>query len=175
MTGGPVSDRRFSRRAMRLLIVTLTFLCIGPAVQTVLEAAVIVCYLVYAGDVTHWIVGTAPHFVWRMPVFTAVPATLTGLIAGICEMLFGRINARGMLAISFIIPLAGTLLWVSPFSWTAILPFFRSPLIDPNAFRVFLWLLTLLLSFVAAMMACWNIAVMVRGKTPAVDVAQLFD
>jgi hypothetical protein len=175
VSAGPVSDRRLSKRAMRLLVITLTFLCVGPAVQTALEAAVIVCYLVYVGDVIHWIVDTAPRFVWRMPAFTAVPATLTGLIAGICEMSFGRINARGMLAISFVIPLVGTLLWISPFPWTAILPFFRSLFVDPNAFRVFVWLLTLLLSFVAAMMACWKIAVMVRGKTPAVDVAQLFD
>jgi hypothetical protein len=151
---------------MRPLIMTLTFACVGPAIQGALEAILTVCYLLFSGwdDEVHFTVGLAPRFLWQMFAFAAVTAGITGLIAGICEILFGRLNARGMFAVSLVIPVAlVTLLIVT-------MPAFRAVIGSGNSHAVWIFLgptAIVLLSFVASMMACWKVIDIVRGKTPA--------
>jgi hypothetical protein len=159
-------DRPTVTQVMRPFIMSLTFACIGPAIQAALEAILTVCYLVLSGwgDDVRFTAGIAPRFLWQMVVFAALTAGITGLIAGICETLFGRLNARGMFAVSLVIPFALVTLLI------ATMPAFRAVIASGNSHAVWIFLgptAIALLSFVASMMACWKLIAIVRGKTPA--------
>jgi hypothetical protein len=160
-----VSNRGLSMRVMRGLAVALVFLCIGSLIQT----ALIFGYLVVSGEV----IRDAPSFAWRLLALITLAAGPTGLIAGVWETLFGRISARATFVISAIVAFAHLILWI------AVLLISRPPLPGGNnmqAVLTLLWLLAvLLLSFLAAVMACWKMIDIVRGKTPTLDVAQLFE
>jgi hypothetical protein len=151
--------------AMRLFVMTLTFVGIGPLIQGALEAALTACYLVCSGwgGETHFTVGIAPRFLWQMFAFAAVTAGVTGLIAGICETVFGRLNARGMFAVSLVVPFALLTLLI------ATVPAFRAVAGSGNAHAVWIFLgptAIVLLSFVASMMVCWKLIDKVRGRAP---------
>jgi hypothetical protein len=145
-----------SLRAMRVLAVTLTFLSAGPLIQGALQAIFIMCLLA---------VGIRCGPLWQLTTTTVIMAGLTGLIAGICEMLFGRINARVMFVISSVIPSTLVILWIvflPPF-WTATnagnadtlsLSFGRTTIV--------------LLCFVVSMTACFKITETLWGSAPVI-------
>jgi hypothetical protein len=153
-------------RVMRLFIMILTFLCVGPAIQGALEAMLTICYLTFSGwdDDIHWTVGIAPRFLWQTLAFTAVTAGFTGLLAGVCEILFGRLNARVMFAVSLVMPFALVVLLI------VTMPAFRAIIGSGNIRAVWIFLgptTIALLSFVASMMSCWKLIDIVTDKTPA--------
>jgi hypothetical protein len=158
----------------------LTFICVGPLIQMILQAMLTVCYLAYTGigNGTYWTTGIAPQFTGQVLTVAMVMSFLTGLIAGIWERLFGRIRARAMFVISLVHPysLWLALAWFMPSLWSGI----RSG--NMQVYSLFFAPAAIaFLSFVASMMACWKLIDIVRGKspardkTPAVDVVQLFD
>jgi hypothetical protein len=158
-------DRPIRAPVMRLLVMTLTFVCVGPAIQGAFEALLTACYLVFSGwdDEIHFTVGIAPRFLWQMFAFAAIAAGITGLFAGICEILFGRLQARGMFAVSLVIPVVLVMLLI------ATTPAFRAVIGSGNAHAAWIFLGPTaidLLSFVASMMTCWKLVDTVRGKTP---------
>ena len=154
-------------RVMRGLVIALAFLCVGSLIQ----AALIIGYLVVSGEINQP-VGISPSFAWRSLAIIVFFAGPTGLIAGVWEMLFGRIRARAAFVISSLVASAHLVL---------VLLIYRPALPGGNDTRA-LWSFlgfetaaVLFLSFLAGMMACWKLIDIVRGKTPAVAVAQLFD
>jgi hypothetical protein len=157
----PVFNRVFLTHAMRLFIITLTFLCAGPPILMALN----VCYRAISGidSGIDWTVGMASQFTWQLVTMLMAFAGLTGLIAGICEMLFGRITARAVLAISL----------VHPFSLVVYIRL-MPPLSNfistgkSGALRIFAVPLAIgLLSFVASMISCWKITEVVWSRTSA--------
>jgi hypothetical protein len=146
----------------RVLAVTLTFVCVGPLIQ-------IVCYAILSGaaGLVDWIIGLSlpigrPALIW----FT-VWAGLTGLIAGVCDAMAGRVKARTMLVVSLVMALADLIL----FMWI-LAPMFISLYVhlharDPDPMALWLPVATRLFCFVVSMMACWKLIDIVRSKTSA--------
>ena len=162
MSAFSASNPALLSRVAHVFIMTLTFLCLSLPIQAALQAVLTACWFALrAGDAVHWTVGIAPRFIWQMLVLAAVMAGLTGLTAGICETLFGRINARVMFAISLVIPF----LLVIP--EIVFLPPFWAVIGSGNGEAMWIYLgppAIVLLSFVASMMACWKIIEMRRGS-----------
>ena len=153
-----------SRRLRRLAVVTLTFLCAGPVIQGATEALLTAASLLVSGEEVHWVRGIAPRFVGEMAVFSGGASAATGLLAGVCEMWFGPLGARGMLAVSLVVPAALLALLF------ATVPPFREVVAsgDVDAVRIFLGPTAIAgVSFVVSMMACSALAGAVTGRIAA--------
>lgn len=162
----PASSRPFLTRLTRLFIIMLTFLGVGPAIQGALEAILTACYVAFSGwrDEIHWTVGIAMPFLWQNLAFAAVAAGFTGLIAGACEMFFGRLTARRMFAVSLVVPFAYVALLI------ATMPAFRAVVASGSIRAVWIFLgptTIALLSFVGSTMCCWKLIDVVTGRMPA--------
>lgn len=167
MSDIPVPGRQILVRLARLFAITLTFVSVGPPILMTLE----VCYSAISAIANGWTFNIASQFTWQLATMLMGCAGLTGLIGGICEMLFRRINARTMFAISLVNPFS---LIICYLLLPPLLNFTSTGKID--ALQTFAVPLAIgLLSFAASMLSCWKITEMAWGKTPAVDTAQVFD
>src|SRR5262249_12234872 len=91
---------------------------------------------------------------------------LTGLIAGVYDAIFGRVNARTMLVISLVVALASLLfvLWkiqqaMDLYAHVGARELDLKGLWSRVAIELF--------SFLVSVMACWKLIDVMRGKTPA--------
>ena len=140
------SDRDLLVRVTRGFAVALAFLCIG----TLVPMAFIVFIVVDSREEIHPAAGMA-IVLWTLAFMTTM-AGLTGLIAGLCEALFGRISARA----TFVISSAGA----------------SAPLtLQIVTGRMHAWnfwgTIILLLCYLTSMMACWKLIDITRGRIPA--------
>jgi hypothetical protein len=162
----PVPRPTFLVRVARALALALAFLCIGTIILMVLQVILVICVIAVA-EATNPMptaIGLARDWGWWLLIFTAAMAGVTGLLAGIYEVLLGRANTWVILIISSLVISSEPL----------ILEMARKGSIRITwmdlAFQAvgLLW-------FGSGMMACWKMTDIVRDKIPAVDAVQLFD
>jgi hypothetical protein len=176
MSAAPVSSREFLIRVARAFAVALFFLCAGPLVEFAVTAMLMAGYAVFsAGDalfsgetyerIVNFIALYGGRLLWPTLVSLAPLAGLTGLLAGTYGSMFGRVNARAMLAVSLVVALTA----LAVFVWRS------APVLsglfdrDPSAVWFFLQpVLTRLFCFVVSMMACWKLIDIARDRIPAV-------
>jgi hypothetical protein len=171
----PVPVREISIRVVRVFAIVLTFAFVGTLIQFAIVAVLSRFFAVYSSFMED---------VWLALISTAVWAGLTGLIAGVYDAVFGRVNARAMLVISLVVTLVslGLFVWISaPLLMPLLMLLFES---GPKAFesgakaaaesgaKAAARLLVVVSAidsciFVVSMMACWKLIDLVRGRTPA--------
>jgi hypothetical protein len=104
MSAVPVPSREILIRAGRVFAITLTFVCLGPLIQFALVGILLIGFagLSGAGDAIGWMIGLSARFFWSTLMSLAVGSGLTGLLTGVYDAAFVRVNASTMLAISLI-------------------------------------------------------------------------
>jgi hypothetical protein len=162
----PVSVREISIRVARVFAIVVTFVFIGTLIQF---AILLIGFALLSGlteDVlaTDFLIGLHKQLIWPTLISLAYWAGLTGLIAGACDAIFGRVNARTMLVISLVMVLVG----LGLFLWRSTPMLMR--LFDSSPIYALFFLVPFAIDrflFVVSMMACWKLVNIVRGKTPA--------
>jgi hypothetical protein len=190
-------------RARRVFVIALTFFCVGALIETVLWAIALFCWAASMFCLVFFLTGATNRvgdarlvsdltydfirhglfldlLVWAMAW-----AGLTGLIAGIYEMLFGRTNARVMLDISFAIAFARLILSIVVGALSAANvghnldhgSVYLGPIVTSVGLAMkfganfLLWVLGISAAesfcFVASMMACWKLIDIARDRIPA--------
>jgi hypothetical protein len=154
----PVSGPRISPRIVRVLAMMLMFVCAGTLIQFALEAI-----LSFVWD---------KRFVWPTVMPIAEGAGLTGLVTGVYDASYDRVDARTMLVISLVMLLAALILilWMfasavfrSGFGGEVILFFLFLGFLLVHLFRS----VVSLMCFVVSMMACWKLIDVARDRIPA--------
>jgi hypothetical protein len=155
----PVSDRAFLIRAARASTLALAILCVGTVIQIALMAILTTCYVVVMQviDPMPLVVGLASNWASRMLMPVGAMAGLTGLMAGIYEMLFGQTNARVILVASSVVSFTPLILHMVTTGSVEV-----PRIILATQALILLW-------FVASMMASWTVIQMMRPKTPATE------
>jgi hypothetical protein len=165
----PVSVREISIRVARVVAIGLTYAFIGTLIQLAAMEILFFGFVVLSGLTedglaTDFLIGLHKQLIWRTLISLAYWAGITGLITGVCDAIFGRVNARTMLVISLVMMLVG----LGPFLWRSTPMLMR--LFDSSPKAAWVFLVPLAIDgffFVVSMMACWKLVDVVRGKTPA--------
>jgi hypothetical protein len=162
-----VSNREVLIRVACVLAITLTFICAGPLIQVVLVGVISVCYDALSGATlaTGWMTALTPRSVWSTIGPLAAGAGLTGLITGVCDAIFGRVNSRTMLVISLVLALVSLILFIISLP-LAIDLYVHLHARVPDLNAVWIFVAIQRLCFVASMMACWKLFDVVRGRPP---------
>jgi hypothetical protein len=142
-----------------VLVVTLTFLCAGSLIYTALSWISLRGLFV----LTHrdWIGISDLPGLWAGLMAAAALTGPVGLIAGICEILFGQTNARAVFVISLVVFSAalipGLIHWLGEPAEMILL-----------AIDYMLGLVTTgILSFVLSILACWKLIEIMRRRMAA--------
>jgi hypothetical protein len=169
----PVSVREISIRVARVVAIGLTYAFIGSLIQFASVKILLIGYAVLLSGLTEDILATTfLFFLAGQPILPtsmslAYGTGLTGLIAGVCDAIFGRVNARTMLVISLVMVLVSLGLGLRS-SAPMLMNLFGSTTASSDAMRFFLVPLAIdRFFFVVSMMVCWKLVDIVRGKTPA--------
>jgi hypothetical protein len=170
MSAVSIPGRRILVRVARVFAISVTFVCAGPLILMALYfgigAILHLCYdvaiLRNGSKFADWLATVSSAITWQLVTMFMAWAGPTGLIAGICEMLFGRINGRAMAAISLLSP-------SSLFVWYLFLPPLQNFISTgrTEALLTFAPSLAFLLFCVVCGISCWKITEAVWARTPA--------
>jgi hypothetical protein len=164
----PVPGQRFSIRVVRVFVITLIFVCAGTLIELALWATLSVGYAVLRDARSTWptVASIGGTLMWN-----AEWAGLTGLVTGIYDTSYDRVDARTMLVISLVMVLAALILVL----WLSVSALVSSPSLDPILFFLFLGSLLVglfksvlsLMCFAVSMIACWKLIDIARDRIPA--------
>ncbi len=163
MNAVPVPGQRIS---IRIFAMTLIFVCAGTLVQSALYAISLFGYAVLGA--ARFAVPALTSIAETLPLM-AEGACLTGLVTGVYDATYDRVEVRSMLVISvgmaFLPLIVFLLLWVSalidgsdnPMNLISLLLEWCNPFVV--AVRM--------TGFVVSMMACWIMIDIARDRIPA--------
>ncbi len=169
----PVPGQRFSIRIARIFAMTLIFVCAGTLIQF---AVLTILFFGYAVLRDAPLAGpTLTSTTAEALSLTAEWAGLTGLVTGVYDATYDRVDARTMLVISLVMAFASLILTLlAAFAASStFLGVFGYPL----NFVFFLLLPAMMMSSLAlplnvigsvvSMMACWKLIDIARDRIPA--------
>jgi hypothetical protein len=157
----PVPSRQILIRSAQVSAIALTFACVGPLIELALLLIALIGHVALTGITVAppFAIGLTLRqgFIQPLLIPVAVEAGLTGLLAGVCDAVFGRVNVRSMLVISLVVVFVDFV--------------FLVPLLIRSAGEV-VWVILVstaiqCVCFVVAMMACWKLIDVARDRIPA--------
>jgi hypothetical protein len=149
-----------------VFVTTLIFVCAGTLIQLALWTTLSFGYAVLRDARSTWPAVTAGTLMWN-----AEWAGLTGLVTGIYDASYDRVDARTMLVISLVMVLAALILLL----WLSASALVRGPSLEPILFFLFLAAVLIglfnsvvsLMCFAVSMMVCWKLIDIARDRIPA--------